>query len=314
MSLSIILGAISQRLLWSILAIGVYITYRILDYADLTTEGSFPLGAAVAAQCILFGMNPFLATFMAMCAGILAGFVTAILHTKLKIPGLLSGILVMTGLYSVNLRIMGKANLPLLKQTTVISTVAKTGVSNSTAVMIVGIIAVLIVIILLWAFFSTELGFAIRATGDNPKMISALGVNTHNMIILGLVISNALIALSGGLMAQFNGYADVGMGTGTIVIGLASVIIGEVLFGRTSIIRSLLAVVLGSILYRIIIAFVLDKGLHPNDLKLLSSVLLTACLSLPIVKEKLFKTSLFGKNKTDKTNLKSDEQVGGANA
>ena len=251
---------------------------------------------------------------MAMCAGILAGFVTAILHTKLKIPGLLSGILVMTGLYSVNLRIMGKANLPLLKQTTVISTVAKTGVSNSTAVMIVGIFAVLIVIILLWAFFSTELGFAIRATGDNPKMISALGVNTHNMIILGLVISNALIALSGGLMAQFNGYADVGMGTGTIVIGLASVIIGEVLFGRTSIIRSLLAVVLGSILYRIIIAFVLDKGLHPNDLKLLSSVLLTACLSLPIVKEKLFKTSLFGKNKIDRTNLKSDEKVGGANA
>lgn len=217
-----------------------------------------------------------------------AGFVTGFLNTKLKIPSLLSGILSMTGLYSINLRIMGKANLPLLKQDTVISIVSDMGVETSTAVLIVGIISVLIVIAILWWFFGTEKGFAIRATGDNADMIRALGVNTNSMVILGLVISNGLIALSGGIMAQYNGYADVGMGTGTIVIGLASVIIGEVLFGHSSILRSLFAVVLGSILYRIIIAFVLSKGLVPTDLKLLSSVLLAVCLSLPLIKEKLY--------------------------
>lgn len=286
----IIFGAISQGLLWSILAIGVYITYRILDFADLTTEGSFPLGAAVAAKYILSGWNPFAATFAAMITGMAAGLVTGILHTKLRIPGLLSGILVMTGLYSVNLRIMGKANLALLKKDTVISMAANIGFSKSMAVFLVGLIATVIVILILWAFFSTEMGFAIRATGNNPKMIRALGVNTDAMIILGLVISNALIALSGGLIAQYNGYGDVGMGTGTIVIGLASVIIGEVIFGRTNILRSLIAVVLGSILYRIIIAYILDKNLMlPTDLKLLSSILLAVCLTLPIVKEKIAK-------------------------
>lgn len=305
MRLSVLMGSVSQGLLWSILAIGVYITYKILDYADLTTEGSYPLGAAVAAQMILSGANPFVATFASMIAGMAAGFVTGFLNTKLKIPSLLAGILSMTGLYSVNLRIMGKANLPLLKQDTVISIVSKMGFDTSTAVFVVGIVAVLVVILILWWFFGTEKGFAIRATGDNSNMIRALGVNTNSMVILGLVISNGLIALSGGIMAQYNGYADVGMGTGTIVIGLASVIIGEVLFGHSSIIRSLFAVVLGSILYRIIIAFVLSKGLVPTDLKLLSSVLLAVCLSLPLIKEKIynFTEKLHGsKNKESETN------------
>ncbi len=305
MRLSVLMGSVSQGLLWSILAIGVYITYKILDYADLTTEGSYPLGAAVAAQMILSGANPFVATFVSMLAGMAAGFVTGFLNTKLKIPSLLAGILSMTGLYSVNLRIMGKANLPLLKQDTVISVVSKMGFDTSTAVFVVGIVAVLVVILILWWFFGTEKGFAIRATGDNSNMIRALGVNTNSMVILGLVISNGLIALSGGIMAQYNGYADVGMGTGTIVIGLASVIIGEVLFGHSSIIRSLFAVVLGSILYRIIIAFVLSKGLVPTDLKLLSSVLLAVCLSLPLIKEKIynFTEKLHGsKNKESETN------------
>lgn len=305
MRLSVLMGSVSQGLLWSILAIGVYITYKILDYADLTTEGSYPLGAAVAAQMILSGVNPFVATFVSMLAGMAAGFVTGFLNTKLKIPSLLAGILSMTGLYSVNLRIMGKANLPLLKQDTVISIVSKMGFDTSTAVFVVGIVAVLVVILILWWFFGTEKGFAIRATGDNSNMIRALGVNTNSMVILGLVISNGLIALSGGIMAQYNGYADVGMGTGTIVIGLASVIIGEVLFGHSSIIRSLFAVVLGSILYRIIIAFVLSKGLVPTDLKLLSSVLLAVCLSLPLIKEKIynFTEKLHGsKNKESETN------------
>ena len=287
MKLSVFMGAVSQGLLWSILAIGVYITYKILDYADLTTEGSYPLGAAVAARFILGGMDPFFATILSMLTGMLAGLVTGILNTKLKIPSLLSGILSMTGLYSINLRVMGKANLPLLRQDTIITRVTSLGFETDTAVIIVGVVSVLAVILILWWFFGTEKGFAIRATGDNSNMIRALGVNTNSMVILGLVVSNGLIALSGGIMAQYNGYADVGMGTGTIVIGLASVIIGEVLFGNTSILRSLFAVVLGSILYRIIIAFVLSKGLVPNDLKLLSSILLAVCLSLPLVKEKL---------------------------
>lgn len=285
---AILFGAVSQGLLWSVLAIGVYITYRILDFADLTTEGSFPLGAAVAAKYILAGWNPIVATLAATCTGMLAGLITGLLHTKLKIPGLLSGILVMTGLYSVNLKIMGKANLTLLKKDTIITMVTNSGISKAMAVFLVGAVAATIVILLLWLFFSTEIGFAVRATGDNPKMIRSLGVNTDRMVILGLVISNALIALSGGLIAQYNGYGDVGMGTGTIVIGLASVIIGEVIFGRTSILRSLISVVLGSVLYRIIIAYILDKNLmESTDLKLLSSILLAVCLTLPIVKEKI---------------------------
>ena len=287
-SLGTFLNAVSQGLLWSILAMGVYITYRILDFADLTTEGSFPLGAAVAAMLIINGTNPFVATFASFIIGLLAGLVTGLLNTKLKIPGLLSGILVMTGLYSVNLRIMGKANLPLLKQPTIITTVTDMGISNSNAIMLVGIVSVVIIILLLVLLFATEFGFALRATGNNPRMISALGVNTDIMIILGLMISNGLISLCGGIIAQYNGYADAGMGTGTIVIGLASVIIGEVIFGKTSIFRSLVSVVLGSILYRIIIAFVLENGLQPTDLKLISSVVLAICLFLPVVKEKMF--------------------------
>ncbi len=287
-SLGTFLNAVSQGLLWSILAMGVYITYRILDFADLTTEGSFPLGAAVAAMLIINGTNPFVATFASFIIGLVAGLVTGLLNTKLKIPGLLSGILVMTGLYSVNLRIMGKANLPLLKQPTIITTVTDMGISNSNAIMLVGIVSVVIIILLLVLLFATEFGFALRATGNNPKMISALGVNTDIMIIIGLMISNGLISLSGGIIAQYNGYADAGMGTGTIVIGLASVIIGEVIFGKTSIFRSLISVVLGSILYRIIIAFVLENGLQPTDLKLISSIVLAICLFLPVVKEKMF--------------------------
>ncbi len=287
MSPNSFLGAISQGLLWSVLAMGVYITYRILDFADLTTEGSFPLGAAVAAKYILSGYNPLAATLIAMVYGLLAGLVTGFLNTKLRIPGLLSGILVMTGLYSVNLRIMGKANLPLLKQPTVVSFFSNTGMTNTQAAMVLGIITAIVVIVLLWLLFSTELGFALRATGNNPNMIRALGVNTDYMTMFGLMLSNALIALAGALIAQYNGFADVGMGTGTIVIGLASVIIGEVLFGRTTVARSLLSVVFGSILYRLIIAAALERrGFQPTDLKLLSSIVLAVCLSLPLVKEK----------------------------
>lgn len=287
MQMNAFLSAVSQGLLWSVLAMGVYITYRILDFADLTTEGSYPLGAAVATSLIVAGANPFAASAAAFGAGILAGLVTGALNTKLKIPGLLSGILVMSGLYSINLRIMGKANLPLLKRLTIISAVSDNfGLTSSQSSMLVGAVLSVSVIIILYLMFSTELGFAIRATGNNRKMIRALGVNTDNMTMLGLMLSNALISLAGAVIAQDNGFSDVGMGTGTIVIGLASVIIGEVIFGRKSVLRSLISVVLGSVLYRIIIAYVLDRGLMPTDLKLVSSVLLAVCLSLPMFKAK----------------------------
>lgn len=287
MQMNAFLSAVSQGLLWSVLAMGVYITYRILDFADLTTEGSYPLGAAVATSLIVAGANPFAASAAAFGAGILAGLVTGALNTKLKIPGLLSGILVMSGLYSINLRIMGKANLPLLKRPTIISAVSDNfGLTSSQSSMLVGAVLAISVIIILYLMFSTELGFAIRATGNNRKMIRALGVNTDNMTMLGLMLSNALISLAGAVIAQDNGFSDVGMGTGTIVIGLASVIIGEVIFGRKSVLRSLISVVLGSVLYRIIIAYVLDRGLMPTDLKLVSSVLLAVCLSLPMFKAK----------------------------
>ena len=293
-SLSTFLNAVSQGLLWSILAMGVYITYRVLDLADLTTEGSFPLGASVVATLIVNGVNPFLATLASFAVGLLAGLVTGLLNTKLKIPSLLSGILVMTGLYSVNLRIMGKANLPLLRQPTIITTVEDLGFSNSNAIMLVGIISVVVIIVLLVLLFKTELGFSLRATGSNSNMIRALGVNTDFMIILGLMLSNGLIGLSGGIIAQYNGYSDAGMGTGTIVIGLASVIIGEVIFGKKSILRSLISVVLGSILYRIIIALVLENGLQPTDLKLISSIVLSICLFLPVLKEKIIAKNING--------------------
>ncbi len=282
----ILMSAISQGLLWAVMAIGVYVTYRILDYADLTAEGSFTLGAAVSARFIMLGYNPFLCVLISIVAGMIAGLITGILHTKFRIPPLLSGILTMTALYSINLRIMGKANIPLMKAETVMTKVSNLGVSEKAAVFLVGLIAVILVIVFLWLFFNTEVGYALRATGNNADMIRALGVNTNMMKILGLVLGNALVALAGSIVAQDNGYADIGMGTGIIVIGLASVIIGEVVFSDKNSHRSLMAVALGSILYRIIIAFVLFLGLPPTDLKLFAAIVLTVALGSPVFREK----------------------------
>ncbi len=279
--MDVLIVAISQGLLWAIMAMGVFITYRILDIADLTAEGSFPLGAAVGATLIAGGMNPLLATLIAMCAGMLAGLVTGILHTTFKIPALLSGILTMTALYSINLRIMGKANIPLLGNDTLFSNVEALGVPDRWTGFTLGLIFTIIFITILFLFFNTELGFIIRATGDNEQMVRAQGVNTNTMKILGLMISNGMIAFSGALIAQDNGYADISMGIGTIVIGLASVIIGEVIFGNLSIAKRLICVVLGSIIYRMIIALVLNLGMQPTDLKLISSIILVIALSSP---------------------------------
>ena len=285
--IDLLMPTIAQGLLWAIMALGVYITYRVLDIADLTVEGSFPLGAAVAASLLAGGYSPWLAFGAAMLAGMLAGVATGLLHTKLKIPALLAGILTMIALYSVNLRVMGKANLSLLRVDTVFSIMRDIGgFSNAQAVLCVGIVSSLLIGGLIYWFFGTEIGAAIRATGFNPQMIRAQGVDTNFTIILGLLISNALVALSGALVAQNNGFADVGMGVGTIVIGLASVIIGEVLFSPKSFKTSLIAVILGSIVYRLVIAFVLEMGMPPNDLKLFTAVLVAFALALPLIKEK----------------------------
>lgn len=286
--IDLLLPTVSQGLLWSLLALGVYITFRVLDIADLTVEGSFPLGASVAVTLLVKDVNPVTAILAAALAGGLAGVVTGLLHTKLRIPALLAGILTMIALYSVNLRIMGKANVSLLGKETAFTLVESTlGVAYSQAVLLVGILSCLLFSVLMYWFFGTEIGAAIRATGYNPQMIRAQGVDTNIMLLIGLFFSNALVAVAGALVAQSNGFADVGMGVGTIVIGLASVIIGEVLFGTRSFKNSLISVILGSIVYRLVIAIVLQMGMPPNDLKLFTAVLVAIALSLPMVKGKL---------------------------
>ena len=285
--LDLVLSTVSQGLLWAIMALGVFLTFRVLDIADLSVEGTFPLGAAVAATLIDAGHSVWFAMLIALIAGCIGGTVTALLTTKLKIPALLSGILTMIGLYSVNLMIMGKANVPLLRAETVFTLTENLfGVSSVVATLIVGLVATVIVGEIMYWFFGTVLGTAIRATGCNPQMARAQGINTNVMVILGLLISNGLVALSGALVAQSNGFADVGMGTGTIVIGLAFVIIGEVLFGTRSFKNWLISVVLGSVVYRAVIAIVLELGMPPNDLKLFTAVLVAIALSLPLIKNK----------------------------
>lgn len=289
--MNIITSALSQGLLWAVMAIGVYITYRILDIADLTAEGSFTLGAAVACKLIVSGVNPLIATIISMFAGMIAGLITGILHTKLKIPALLSGILTMTALYSINLRVLGSANISLLdpetfKTKSLLTSLEAFGISKTNSAIIAGLILTILVILFLWWFFNTEIGYSLRATGNNPQMVRALGVNTDLTIILGLVIGNALIALSASMVAQYNGFADISMGVGTIVIGLASVIIGEIVFSDRSSFKSLISVSLGSVFYRLIIALVLKLGLNTNDLKLISSILLVIALIFPMFRQK----------------------------
>ena len=283
----LIIGTIGQGLLWSLLAVGVFLTFRVLDIADLTVEGSFPMGAALSAILLINGFNPIVSILGAAVGGMIAGAVTGWIHTKLKIPALLAGILTMIALYSINLHIMGKANVPLLRVDTIYTMLGQVLPLDRTLMLaIVGLIVAVVTCLVLFWFFGTEIGAALRATGVNPQMIRAQGVNTDTMIVLGLLLSNGFVAVSGALIAQGNGYADVGMGIGTIVIGLASVIIGEVIFGTKSFVRSLIAVVLGSIVYRIVIAIVLYIGMPPNDLKLFTAVLVAIALSLPTLKAK----------------------------
>ena len=286
--MELVLSTVAQGLLWAVLAIGLFITFRILDIADLSIEGTYPFGGAIAVMTITGGGSPLMAVIFAFFGGCIAGAVTGFLHTKLKIPALLAGILTMIGLYSINLRIMGRATTSILGEETVYS-FFENNMSKVSATLIVGLLATLVVWFFCYIFFGTELGAAIRATGDNPQMIRAQGINTDVTIMLGLIISNGFVGVTGALLSQSNGYADVNMGTGVLVTGLASIIIGEVLFGTRSFKNWLISVVLGSIVYRAVVAFVLWLGMNPNDLKLLTAVIVAVALALPLIKSKMQK-------------------------
>lgn len=288
MSMGLVLSTLWQGLLWGILALGVYLTYRVLDVADLTVEGSYPLGAAVGVSYIAGGGSPIVAVVIAFLAGSVAGIVTGLLHTKLKIPALLAGILTMIGLYSINIRIMGdKSNVSILRMDTIYTYFGNLGLGKNESILACGVLFVAAIIAFLYWFFGTEIGAAIRATGCNKQMIRAQGIDTDVTTILGLLISNGMVAMAGALIGQSQGFADVGMGTGTIVIGLASVIIGEVLFGTRNFMNWLLAVVGGSIVYRIVIAVVLKLGMNQNDMKLLTATIVVVALAMPLIKEKI---------------------------
>ncbi|KFN86955.1 ABC transporter permease [Streptococcus equinus ATCC 33317] len=284
----IILTAISQGLLWAIMAIGVFITFRILDIADLSAEGSFPLGAASTAIMIVNGINPLIATIGGFVAGMLAGAVAGFLHTKMKIPALLTGIIVLTALYSVNLLVLGSANVSLAGQTTLVTVLTSAfSLSKLSAVILIGVIFVALVILLLVVLLNTQLGLALRATGDNLAMGEANGIKVDRMKIFGYMISNGLIALAGSLLAQNNGYADMNMGTGTIVNGLASIILAEVIVKYLPLGKRLWSIVLGSILYRLVLVIILAMNVDAQMLKLASAVLLALILYVPEIRNKL---------------------------
>ncbi len=294
MSFYTFMGALEQGFAYALMALGVYLTFRVLDFPDLTVDGSLPLGAAVSATWITTGGDPYVSIVLGVVAGMVAGWVTAFLATKLKILHLLASILTMIALYSVNLRVMGRPNITLLTEPTVFAPLEGRGLPNHILYPLVFAAVVLVCGVLLWWFLHTELGLALRATGDNPAMITAQGVNTTFTVMLGLALSNGLVALSGALVAQSQGSADVGMGVGTIVAGLASVILGEALVGDGSVGRALVGVVLGSVVYRLAIATALsvrfgDLALTPSDLNLITAVLVVVALGVPGLRSKLLR-------------------------
>ncbi|TYC50161.1 ABC transporter permease [Weissella muntiaci] len=286
--MQLIISAIGQGLLWATLGIGLFLTFRILDFPDMTVEGTFPLGAATGVTLIAQGMNPLLASLIAALAGALAGLVTGLLYTKGRVPILLAGILTMTAIYSVNLRIMGQANRSLLGVTTIFSGMGLNKLSANMSAVLVGMIVIAIITGMIAIFLQTELGQAFIVTGDNETMARSLGINTDRMTILGLMLSNALIAFGGSLVAQNNGFADVNMGIGIIVVALASIIIGEVSYGgELSLTNRLVTIIIGSILYRFVLVIVLAIGFSANDLNLFSAVILGLALISPQLRRSL---------------------------
>jgi putative tryptophan/tyrosine transport system permease protein len=309
--MTLLIGALSLGLILSFLALGVLISFRILRFADITAEGSLPLGAAIAAVLLARGVEPTLATAAAFCGGLAAGSITGVLNTKFKIHGLLAGILVMTALYSVNLDIMGRSNIPLISAVTLASYAERAGaailgggpglnllgweVSTRDAFVFVSVlVAVSVAGLMLYLFFRTNLGTAMRATGDNDQMVRALGVNVEHMIVFCLAFSNGLIGLAGALLAQYQGFADVQMGIGMVVLGLASVIIGEALVGSGSLGLAIAGAMMGSVLFRLLVAIALRWGLDPNDLKLITAVFVFLALVAPNFLSRLGKRPALG--------------------
>jgi putative tryptophan/tyrosine transport system permease protein len=297
------IGAVELGLLYALMALGVYITYRILDFPDLTVDGSFTTGAAIAAVMITKGFSPILACLAAFAGGLIAGACTGLLHTKGKINGLLSGILMMIALYSINLRIMDKPNISLLGADTIFVSINP---------LILMVIVVIIVKLLLDAFLRTDLGLALRATGDNARMIRSLGAHTDNTTILGVSLSNGLVALSGSLIAQQSGFADISMGIGMIVIGLASVIIGEAIFGARTLFFATMSAVLGSIVYRIVYALALRvEWLKTSDLKLITAVIVIIALVVPSLQRSWTQKGLARKRSAELLSLAAQPKSGG---
>jgi putative ABC transport system permease protein len=282
-----IVSAIGQGMLWALLGLGIFMTYRILNFPDMTTEGSFPLGGAVCVTAIISGVSPIVATVLGMIAGMAAGLVTGLLYTKGKIPVILAGILVMSGLNSVILFVMKTPNLSLLNQPRLQDFFEKMNLPSYFDTIFLGLAVLIVIIGLLLFFFNTNLGQAYIATGDNENMARSLGIKTDRMKILGLMLSNGVIALSGALIAQHDGYADVNKGTGVIVIGLASIIIGEVLFGELTFAERLVATVMGSIIYQLLILLVIKLGFDTTYLKIISAIILAVCLMIPQLRKAL---------------------------
>lgn len=284
--MQMIIGAIAEGLLWSFMAIGIYISIRILKRPDLTAEGSFPFGAAVASTLIVNDVDPIIATLVAFLTGALAGLLTGFLMTKAKIPGLLAGILVMTGLYSINLVVMGKSNIALLNYPRITNLFSGwLGLPNDYSTILVAILLLSLIILFLVFFFQSDLGQALIATGDNERMARSLGIKTDEMKMIGLALSNGLIGLSGALIGQYNGYVDISMGIGIFVIGLAAIIIVEIFYKNLSLTERFISIPIGAIFYRFIIALALYIGLPPDLMKLVSAGILGLFLSLPNIIE-----------------------------
>ncbi|GGA59688.1 ABC transporter permease [Pseudoclavibacter endophyticus] len=277
------IGTLELGLIYGVMALGVYLTFRILNFPDLTVDGSFTTGAAVGAGLTILGWNPAVATLVAVAAGAAAGCITGLLHTFGRIDGLLAGILTMIALWSINLRIMGTSNLSLLREETTFTPLREAGIMGtwgSVGLMLAGVLVLKLVVD--W-FLSTDLGLSIQATGNNQQMIRALGVNTNATTILTLAISNGFVAGCGALIAQYQGFADISMGIGLILVGLASVILGQALFGNSSVFLATVGVIVGAVLYRLVIFAALSVGLDPNDMKLISAVLVVIALLLPMI-------------------------------
>lgn len=307
--MTLLIGSITIGLVLALLALGIFISFRIFDFPDITAEGSFTFGAAITASLIVAGVNPVAATAMAFIGGLVAGSATGLIHTQFKINPLLSGILVMTALYSINLHVMGKSNMPLLSQLTLFTWIENFSISVSGKEAMIDLIGwsvsvrdlwilfscllmiVVISLILFW-FFRTNIGTAMRATGDNDQMIRALGVNTNVMIVFGVALSNGFIALSGSMLAQFQGFADVQMGIGMMVWGLASVIIGEALINEKKLGLLIAGAVIGAVLFRLLVAIALRWGMNPNDLKLITAGFVFLALVLPGFMKKTRKIKL----------------------